>query len=263
MASFDFIDASAKGYKLVWQDRSYLFRAALPVFLVKLACLLAVFALGAQNNYLRQGLILMPGQVVEAIFAIGLIRYTLYREPIFIWSPTKNAHDTDINKKKAIQGGIAMYLLLKVVGNAISAWLLDNAALAEKSTTTDTTALPPLISAIIIFTTLMLSIWAFRLLWLYIPITMGYSISSFMKKSAGIQSSIYMIATWLICFLPLLFVFAASLGVFSDIFANQSTIQIIVKSIVESMAEIIMIAIQIVAMTYGIKQIFVNNKNQP
>ena len=84
MASFDFVDVAAKAYEFMWKERSYIARVAVPVILVKLVCVITVYIFGYQEKFLLSGIIMIPGFVLEAILAIGLIRYVLYREPIFI-----------------------------------------------------------------------------------------------------------------------------------------------------------------------------------
>ena len=276
MASFDFVEASAKGYAFIWHQRSYLSRVALPVFFVKVGCLLTVFVLGAEEQHLRQGLIAMPGFFAEALFVIGLIRYFLYNEPIFIWGKIIPPPKTDppptpyrgfMPRKSCIQGGIALYLLIRVIEAGILGWKLDHMALsantpAETATLIENQLASSLTATIILFATLFIFTWAFRLFWLFIPITMGHSLSNFLKKIAGLRISINMIATWFTCSLPLTIAFAFYLEVFSGIVPKESAISILSNAILQTIVEIAVISIQVIAMTYGLRQaLSEKNKN--
>ena len=264
MASFDFIEASSKGYEFFWTNRSYLMRVAVPVIFVKIICLLSVFVLGADKMYLRQGLILLPGNFAEALFIIGLIRYALYQEPIFIWGklipPPEKAvpfpsFQGPLTKKQCVLGGIIMYMLLKVIQVGLMAWVLDSVEIPDAPSLEQGGDIPPLLNAFIVFCMLASFMWMFRLLWLYIPITMGYPFTMFLKRIAGLQSSIYMVATWLICFLPLIVFFIASLQLFAGGFPEGSVPQVLISTFIQAVAEIIMISVQVIAMTYGFVEI--------
>ena len=271
MASFDFIDAAAKGYEITWRDRAYLARVAVPVLFVKVACFLAIFVLGAQEHFLRQGLISMPGFVVEAIFVAGLIRYVLYREPIFIWGRAVPMPETDdkpypyhgaMSRNRCIQAGIATYLLLKVILGGFSAVVLDNYSPltptdgAPTEGEAEVSLLYSLIDSFVMFGAIVLFVWSFRLLWIYIPISMGVSFSDYLKKMTGMKSSLYMMATWFICFLPLIILFVSVIQLFTGLMLEGSFTFIFVKAILEGLAEIILICVPVIAMTHGVAQIF-------
>ncbi|PCI55489.1 MAG: hypothetical protein COB36_07660 [Alphaproteobacteria bacterium] len=286
MASFDFIDASSRSYAFIWKERGYLARVAIPVLFVKIACLLCVFVLGLQEQYARQGFILMPSYILEAVFVVGLIRYALYREAIFIWGKVVPVPPTDkkyepyngvMSRKQCVQGGIVMYVLLTVIflGFTAIAYKSTNGGMnvdmleisAESSETVAAAApvegngLTSLINAAVLFVVIAVFVWVFRLFWLYIPIAMGCSLRGFLNRISGIQSSIFMIATSLICFLPLVVFFMIGMQVFSGIFVEGSAGNILVRSILEGVAGLAIISVQVVAMTYGFVEILSDDKN--
>lgn len=272
MASFDFINAASKGYEFIWCERKYLTRVVIPVFFVKLACLFAVFAIGAQDNYLRQGLISMPGFVVEAIFIIGLIRYFLYKEPIFIWgklvppplSDVKQAaYNGFMSKKQCMQGAIALYLLMRVTEVFLLGITMDNmpdspaVALPEE----DIVKLSPAMTSLIMFSFLIIFTWSFKLFWLFIPTASGYPISYYLKKMPGLRGSVGMLATWILCSLPLMTLFSAVLQLVAGDGAEDGAINIILTSVIKIMSEIVIISVQVTAMTYGINKILSGKEN--
>ena len=286
MASFDFIDASARGYAFIWEERGYLARVAIPVLFVKIVCLLCVFVLGLQDQFARQGFVLLPSHILEAVFVVGLIRYALYREAIFIWGKMVPVPPTDqkyepykgvMSRKQCVQGGIVMYVLLMVI-------FLGMTSIAYESTKgsvnmdvpqisvgpSEVAALPApvegnglssLTNAAVLFAIIATFVWVFRFFWLYIPIAMGISLRGFLKRISGMQSSIFMIATALVCFLPLIVFFMISMQIFSGIFADGSAGNILVRAILESVAGLTILSVQVVAMTYGFVEILSGDKN--
>ncbi len=270
MASFDFINAASKGYEFIWKERSYLLSVAAPVLFVKISCLLAVFALNAQDKYLLQGLIYLPAFVVEAIFIIGLIRYFLYREPIFIWGKLVPPPSSDIKPKsyggymtrnQCVQGGIALYLLLRVIETALLGVSMD---FTQNSPPVDiieddVANLSPVMASLIMFSILIAFTWIFRFLWLFIPTASGYPISYYLKEIPGIRISAGMVATWIICSLPLMTVFSALLQATGS--GNGDLLSIISSSIIRAIAELIIVSVQITAMTYGIHKILSGEKD--
>ena len=264
----------------------YLARVAIPVLFVKIVCLLCVFVLGLQDQFARQGFVLLPSHILEAVFVVGLIRYALYREAIFIWGKMVPVPPTDqkyepykgvMSRKQCVQGGIVMYVLLMVI-------FLGMTSIAYESTKgsvnmdvpqisvepSEVAALPApvegnglssLTNAAVLFAIIATFVWVFRFFWLYIPIAMGISLRGFLKRISGMQSSIFMIATALVCFLPLIVFFMISMQIFSGIFADGSAGNILVRAILESVAGLTILSVQVVAMTYGFVEILSGDKN--
>ncbi len=263
MTGFDFINSASKGYEFIWQERKYLSHVVFPVFFVKIACLLAVYSFNVQDQYLLQGLISMPGFVLEAIFIIGLIRYFLYREPIFIWGKLIPPPKSDIKpevqsgyltRKQCIKGGIALYLLMRIIEIVLLGVSLETMPHSQpiEMSEEELMKISPAMTSLIIFTILIMFAWLFRFFWLFIPIASGYPISYYLKKIPGIRISTGMIATWIICSLPLMTVFSSIIQAISS---GDDILSIISTAIIKAIAEIIIISVQVIAMTYGIYKI--------
>lgn len=270
MASFDFIDVSARGYAFIWEERGYLARVAIPVLFVKIVCLLAVFVLDWQGQYARQGLVLMPGYILEAVFVIGLIRYALYREAIFIWGKVVPVPPTDqkyapyqgqLSRKQCVQGGIVMYVLLKIIASGLLAAVQDNVPVPYEPPLTEAQEMPSVFDAMIILAFLSAVVWGFRLLFLYIPIVMGVLPGRFLQRISGMKSSAFMIATWLVCFLPLIVFFGIVLQLFSGVFVAGSAVDVLISSIFVGAVELIIISVQVIAMTYGFVAMLFGDKS--
>ncbi len=279
MARFDFINSSSKAYEFIWLNRGYLARVAFPVFFIKLICILLVFVLKLQDQYLLQGLIYMPGFVLEAVFMIALIRYFLYKEPIFVWRKTvtppnieshiAKPYDGYLTKKQAIQSGIALYILFRTIEMAFLGTTMEN--LQSSSVSLDLhngnseenmNIHSSTINALAAFSFIIVFAWIFKFFWLFIPTTSGYSISYYIKKMTGLRGSFGMIATWALCSIPLMIISSSIIQSFSDGNMGQdSAVSMILVAILKIFFEITIISIQVIALTYGINKILSDEKN--
>lgn len=273
MASFDFIDASAKGYEAIWFERSYLFRIAIPVFFVKTACILAIIVLGAETKFLIQGLISLPGNILEAIFIIGLIRFTLYREPIFIWGkaipmpdgkPLVESHFGWMDRLRSYKAAIILYLLIKVIQLGFSGSMMDMIPGLEETVAQEspTPGLPPLIGGVLMFAFLAMMVWIFRLFFLFIPLAMGVEPLHFLKRISGFQISASMLATWFICFFPLFILFIGAMNILIIPFPQGGASYILIRAVVEGFAETVILSVQSVAMAFGFNEVLSGKKNK-
>lgn len=264
MASFDFIEAAVRGYEFVWRHKGYLARVAFPVVFVKIACVLAVVTLGLQDMYLRQGIVLLPGYVVEALFMVGLIRYALYGESIFIWGrsvPSENPPTSIIpsvgsmSRVQCVQAGVAVYLLSVVVLLAATGVIMDYAQTVDPSMVKSSETPPTFAGGFVILAILSASVWMFRLFWLYIPVAMGASLFGFVRRIRGMSSSFYMIGTWLMCFLPPMVVYAFGLQILAAIFPQGTEGFVIGRAIFQAIFDVTVVSLQVTAMTYGFTEI--------
>ena len=271
MASFDFVDAAAKSYEFVWRERSYLSRVAVPVLFVKFACVLMIFVSGLQDQHLLGGLVAMPGHIVEAIFMIGVIRYVLYRESIFVWGRTIPApengqkpllHYGPASRGQCLQAGFAMYLLIKVIQLAMAGALLDFTQ--EIDSATQSPPPPPHIGHAVFFLSLLwVMVWTFRLLWLYIPVSMGYPFSKFLKKVQGFNISLSMLATWFISYMPMIILLAGFVNMINLFVTEGSAADILAHGVVEVIGEFVLIMMPMIAMTYGIVEVLSKKPEEP
>ncbi len=207
MAAFDFIDAAGHGYKTIWKERSYLMGlAALPI-LVSLLCHLALMLSGWDQYIFRQALVLLP-----SFFANGWMVSHLSRL-IFLgqrWPFRPSGNETkDIAALEDRARGIVSGTLTFVLINFIMIGAIGFYQLLTK----DYTPPPggpenlPLIYYISAIGMMLALIWLFRLVWLYIPVAIGYPLRRFMRDISGIATSFYLVATWIIGYIPAIFLF--------------------------------------------------------
>lgn len=272
MASFDFVDAAAKGYEFLWRERGYISRVAIPVVFVKMACILAVHLLGADKQFLLSGLIMIPGFVLEAILAIGLVRFLLYREPIMISgravpppqdNPPIARYMGGMSASQAVQAGFAMYLLIRIVQVAFSGWVQDYKLLLDATNVEPEQVDPNFLGMFAMLGLLWVIVWAFRLGWLFVPLAMGLSFMTFLERIKGLYSSFYLFAAWFLCSLPLLVLYGALANLVQIVSPSGTGVGIVFDALILAGIETTMVALQVLAMTYGITEIMAGGKGKP
>lgn len=262
MASFDFVDAAAKAYEFTWKERAYITRAAAPVIFVKLACVLMIYSLGLQEKFLLNGLVNIPGYVVEAIFIIGLIRFVLFKEPMFMWNRSIAPPDSDRpallysdlqSREIAIKAGIAMYLLIRIIIAAFLGSMLDLSQVIDHAGNEPPP--PNIASAILVLALLWIIVWGFRLAWLYIPIAMGYSFTKFLHVIKGFNSSLSMFAAWFLCYLPIVILLAGFFNLADLIASEGSALQTGLQELLKIIGELMLTILPVITLTYGFLEI--------
>lgn len=275
MASFDFIEASAKGVEFCWQRASYILHVAIPVIFIKVFCLLTAFTMSLPNGSLTHGLIIFPSYVIEAVFIIGLIRYYVFNEPIYVWGKIIPPPNIDDHKEKPlffhapkhrkipVQAGIATYCLIQLTIlfiNGTLLYLIESAPTAKEP--------EPIVSALefilgftIFIGTLYTSIWAIRLTFLHIPMTLDIPANIYLKTIRGIKTSIFMIFTMMICIAPIFIFIAASLNLLDILFGIDSAPYIVGNAIILSIGGILGTSLISIAITYGICNMMFVKKN--
>jgi hypothetical protein len=273
MASFDFVEASSKGYEFVWNARSYLLRAALPVILIRFVCILFVQFMKVEDQNLLSGLIFMPAYILEALYMVSLVRYVAFREPLFDFGrvvgingginpvPKGDVAENEAGiqaaknvslfaKERIFKAGVAVYLLIKVIQQGLAGVILDYG-----NTLDPDVPLPPpeqnAASAFIVMGFTCIMLWVLRLMWLYIPVALGYSARGFLERIKGMMISLSIFATWFVCNFPVMIVFYGVFMVVNQVLVPESFLQVFVHDIIRASGETIVVLVQVVAMTYG------------
>ena len=201
MANFDFIDSASEGYKFVWEKRQDILPLAALPLVVKIALVSVITMMAMGDNFLRQGLLLIPFYVAEGWFLSVIIRMAIWGDNTrtLQFSGDGLAPEGAI---RALRAGVIMFTLIKVIGAAVSGLAMDS-GLAETMQGKPVAAGDPLMSFVAASGLLLITIWVFRLLWLYVPVALGYSVRGYMHAMRGFKSSFQIIALWLLCFVPI------------------------------------------------------------
>jgi hypothetical protein len=266
MASLDFIENSSKGYGFFWKNRGYIFQNAIPVIFIVILCSLISVTAGAGVLSLREGIIMFPAYAVEGFFLVNLIRYYVYGEAIYIWGkpiPVPVTADRQTKKLQptmprsiSLHAGVAVYLLIKIASRiCLAIWLAkvpgEYMYLGE----------PSLFIAISSLIVIYASLWALRLFWLYIPISLGFSVSAFMKKISGIENSLYFVGIFFICSVPCWFLSELSLSLASGILGlHNAAILIVTRIFIGSIFYVAVLSILTIAVSAGTYDIMTNTE---
>ena len=136
-------------------------------FLVKTGSFAAVLLLGLEANILRQGLLLLPSYFIEALWVVIVIRMAMFGERFDRIAAGQG--QIDENVKRAIMGAALIYVLTKLITYFLSGTMMM-AREIEKSPMMPEPNGAPFLSLIMI---IVFMVWAFRFLWLYVPVANG------------------------------------------------------------------------------------------
>lgn len=225
------MDAAGYGYYRVWMERAYLLKLAVIPLLVKFACTVAVMALDIDENFLRQGLVMMPAMFAEGWVLAQFLRTLLMNERWPISLPDK----PDIRliaplilRARGIIASILVYVLLGMLayvmrhalftllpvdgadgGAALDGTDADTSGpdMPEDMDTMDTmdaasaadatsSAIADLFGVLAIIPSLLgiaFSIWFFRFMWLYIPFAVLLPVREYLRALRGFMPSVYLL----------------------------------------------------------------------
>ena len=254
MANFDFIEAASNGYQFVWEKRVQIARVALIPFVIKLVCFIGVTAFAEDENYLRHGLYLLPSYFAEGWLVIYLIRIALLNEA---WPGSAAAAQLPVSHQKTMQVAVIVYVLIKLVMAFVAGYVLTAQAGAPEMAEPSGASPYMLLAVLALFAGML---WAFRLVWLYVPAALGYGLKGFLLKTSKFSFSLYLIGAWLLCFVPLALLLIMVSKVLSGIFpgvGDESSLMFIYSlTIVQAALELIVASISSVAIAHGIKSIY-------
>ena len=205
MGRFDFIECAASGYRFLMVEHALVGRMMLLPLAVKLVSFVFITALDLDQNYLRQGLILIPSFFAEGWLVAQLVRLAIFREswPTMLSGDRKKDMEVLHVRFRAITSATIIYVLLKLATSLLAGLALE----ANSSYQGPENPEPSSLAFLVGMLAMMFMIWAFRFLWLYIPTALDYPIKDFLYRIRSFRSSVLMIATWLLTFTPVALLF--------------------------------------------------------
>ncbi len=262
MARFDFIRAGAQAYEFVWRERIYLFRMAVPVLFVKIACLFAVFLFVQDGQILREGLFLMPSYIVEAIFAVYLIRLVAYGEPILSlghpvpisqeFKPIRAASCGRYSRGQAMKSGVVVYILISLFYHVVAFSGGDGPPPPTPEQLQDPAYAFGSVLSIPIACIILIAIA--RFFFAYVPFALGYSFPVFLQATGVWLNSMRLVIGLILCIVPSMMFMAACLGIVSGVFVEGSAGYIIVDAVGVSLILVVSLCLMNVYMTYGLEK---------
>lgn len=262
MATFDFIEASSKGYKFLWQERHAIGRfGAIPAVL-KFIGFIAITYFGIEQNFLRHGLVLLPSFFAEGLLVMYAIRRALYNEDM-PFQPHVSAAAPHPDSSRIIWAGTLVYVLIWLTLSFFNGLAMMGAGVPDGG---EVPPEPELKVYLMLTWLLVCAVWLFRFIWLYVPVVMGYSMRDYLRKIGGFRISLYMMGLWLVCYLP----FVLLLMLFSDMAliaypaAEGETVSKTYEYVMAAAKIIANLATTVtasVAMAYGIAQVMSGSKS--
>lgn len=254
MASFDFIDSAAGGYRFAWENRALIFRLAGFPVLIKTACLAVIFAMEWQENTLRQGLVFLPAYFMEGWMVVLCVRMALF-----------GMQESLYPQQRALLGGTLAYILIQLALSLIEGLALgplEQWAPKEPQDGQGASIVQLLLSLGILGVTL----WSFRLLWLHIPIVMGVSVQQFLRHIRSYLSSLQMMGIWVMTLVPMGMVFIVVIQLLNAPFGNQGdsipAVLIGLNFFLQSLFSVMIAVVGNLAMAYGIRRALQNPPDQ-
>lgn len=253
MAKFDLITAAGKAYQTTWMERHYLVRLAMAVFLIKIICYMTAFSLGYQTNHVAMTLAIIPAYFVEGWMLSHYVRLLTLGQR---W-PFRPSGDFEADlptlrtRARGVMSGTIVYVLINMAVGGLFALVMSVAP----SPDVDPETVPVGVS-IAMIAILGVMIWAFRLMWLYVPLAANINAEFFMNAVKGYRASFPLIGVWLVCIMPFFLggqmlggVVNAALGEAAGAFA-----MIIVLVIFDTIKNLMATA----GVTYAVLEIFKN-----
>jgi hypothetical protein len=264
MNSFDVMSSSAKAYQLVWLEKAYIFKLAIVPVAVKIFCIALIMSFGWEDEYIRQVLIMLPAYFTEGWLLSHLVRL-IYFGQRWPFRPTGDREDDErvINyRARGILSGSIFYVLIQFLHDGIVASLQIYKESTGESLLSQTEGDPSLGVLFLAILLMVLTIWAFRFLWLFIPAAANYSIRIFLHKVVGFITYFKLIAVWVICAIPLLFIFSAgSSQMLASMGVDISSVPTDIGFILNIFQSIVVTIISIIAtcgISYALKEILPN-----
>lgn len=251
MNNFNFVDSAAKAYHFVWLNRENVMRMSAMALSIKILSFVIILVFGLEENILRQGLLLLPSHFFEGWVIAHILVMAVY--------PSNAARlpeqSTDLTAN--IRAGVIMYVLIKMVLSLITGLIFaGQSALPEGP--------PPAPSLEMLLVAGMLvafMIWAFRFVWLYVPVMLGFTVRSFLMQFPSFTASFAMLAIWILCFVPLallmlLLLDLINLAIIEDApgaigFAEQA-----LKAGVQAVIDYALALVSSIGIAYGIMNVY-------
>lgn len=270
---FNIMDATGYGYHRVWRERSYLLKMALIPLFIKFGCTIGVFAMGIEDNFLRQGLVMLPADFAEGWLLAQFLRTLLMDER---WPITLDKMPDDtmmarlLTRARGIVSSTLIYVLISMFGNvmlfvafgALGGTPLDPAQPAERAAVSD--AAPSQATEVDALGTVMLVpsvlaliglIWAFRLFWLHIPFAVLLPIKPYLHAMKGFMSSVRMMFLYFCCMSPIMFVTVVLSRLFYGVFGDEADNMIphFLTILISTFADMAVALVAVTAMAWSMR----------
>lgn len=256
-AGFNFSDAVGRGLKFSWDNRGQIAPHAFWPLSLKVSLFIIIALTGMDDNVLRQGLLLIPSYILEGLLVAYVVRFAMLGEaqPLPL-ARGENDNIHMIAQKRAIFASMLLYVLIKLV-----------VAFAAGTMLSMGTSMPPAAEAppappgsmLVAIALAVITIWSFRLFWIYIPVALDYPVDVFLKKIEGFRISFNMLALWVLCLLPASVVVLFAAQILSVVFPGpaegvHSVPFSLFLGVLQAVIETVVVVVANVSMAFGFRE---------
>jgi len=255
MAQFDFIECAVNGYRFFWREKPLIARLALPALAIKLTSFMLIYGFALQEEYLTQGLVLIPASFAEGLLIAMLIRMEMFQEPPL--APGKDGAAD--NRKNLILAAAIGYTLIKMAVALAASFILAQGLAqlpAEGQEPSAEEMQQSLVSLLIGLGGFVFMLWSFRLAWLYVPMAMDVPLLHYLKEIRVFPHSMMLLGIWLVCALPVMLgaIIATQIvvGLISAAGLTNPGLLEYVSILANAVAELVVAIISSIAIAYAV-----------
>lgn len=261
VAGFDFVESASHAYRFLWVQRSAILRFSAMALAIKILSLIALVVFGLQEFSLRQGLYLLPSFFIEGWAIATLVIMALHEHEArsetrkSILAPGK---DTARNIKAAM----IVYVLTKLMLSFVVGSVYGDQQAAPEAAASE----PSMQSFFMALVIIAFMIWAFRFLWIYIPVVMGRSVREYLARFRAYSDSFPMLGVWILCFVPAMIALKVLAEMFGGVmnilgFGSETIVFESGLAMIQALADYLLSLLSSLAVAYGMYSVF-NNENK-
>lgn len=259
MASFDFVESASRAYQFIWERRIDVLQISLMAIAVKVLTFVGFIVFG-MDDFLRQGLLALPAYFLEGWVIAQVMVMALYRDVAGVMGGESILPSPE-DIARNVKASAIVYVLIKlmmsfVVGMTYAEMDMGPDGLPAGSSEEGSVQLLAVAVMMMVF-----MIWAFRFLWLYVPLVMGRTPLEFLDKFKPLVSSFSFLGTWLLCFVPLILLMIVLSQMLGTVMAGLgvSTESIVFESglgALHAIIDYLLSLVSSVAIAYGVYSVF-------
>lgn len=190
MASFDIIDSIGEGYKGIWAKRYHMARLSVVPCTLKIILVMFALAYNFADNFVMQAIIFLPAFFAEGWVLVNVARLAFFEK--------KSQGKMKWDKNSAL-AGIVSYVLVRFLLTGSLAFFNESFGYEE-----DILSMSPVVSFMMV-AVFVFFIWAFKYVWLYIPLSVGLSMWQSVRLMRGFLFSLPFIGIYLVSIIPYMF----------------------------------------------------------
>jgi hypothetical protein len=271
--TLDMIDSVGFGYRAVWRERVWLAKLMIIPILIKFASLVAILSFGYEDDFLMQGLILLPSYFAEGWVLAQFLRLLLMEErwPILVDAmPEGPELERLILRARGILSSILIFVLWNLLlalatfgifqlyghfGISLDQMLgRSDAAPSEESVA----QLMPIMIGIAV-----IAMAAFRLWFLYVPFAVLVRPKTYLNATRGFTSSLRMLAIFIMSWAPINLMASMLVGLFAGVllqFDGGQAAQFVVM-LIQVVAMVLVSVVVTAAIAYALRDMLPRTRN--